>query len=249
MIEGIREQRKNISELSRMKTIIKLGRRVAHEVKNPLTPIKLSAEQILRTLMDKNPNYEDIIRQSVKYIIDETEHLKKVSYGFLDLSRLDELNVEPFDLVDVLRGEVFNYKQIYSHIDFDFYVGNVSVLEGDKDESSCYVVMDKFKIRQVLKNLINNSIEALGEKKGVIRITLTQGDGRVVIEVLDNGVGMDEEGMDLIFNFDNSTKEIGTGLGLFIVKRIIELHRGHIEIQSKKNKGTRVILDLPIKTE
>lgn len=249
MIEGIREQRKNISELSRMKTIIKLGRRVAHEVKNPLTPIKLSAEQILRTLKDKNPNYEDIIKQSVKYIIDETEHLKKVSYGFLDLSRLDELNVEPFDLVDVLRGEVFNYKQIYGHIDFDFFVGDVSVLDGDRDALSCFVVMDKFKIRQVLKNLINNSIEAVGDKKGVIRIALTRGDGRVTIEVVDNGVGMDEEGMDLIFNFDYSTKEIGTGLGLFIVKRIIELHRGRIDIQSEENKGTKVILDLPVRIE
>jgi hypothetical protein len=70
MIEGIREQKRTISEMSRMKTIIRLGRRVAHEVKNPLTPIKLSAEQILKALKDKNPNYEKIIKQSINYIID-----------------------------------------------------------------------------------------------------------------------------------------------------------------------------------
>ena len=167
MIEGIREQKKAISAMSRMKTIIRLGRRVAHEVKNPLTPIKLSAEQILKALNDKNPNYEEIIKQSVNYIIDETEHLKRVSYGFLDLSRLDEINPEEFDLVDLTREELFNVTQIYSHIDFSFFVES-----GEGEIKTMMVTLDKVKIKQVLKNLITNSIEAIGEKKGEIRINL-----------------------------------------------------------------------------
>jgi len=252
MIEGIREQKKTISEMSRMKTIIKLGRRVAHEVKNPLTPIKLSAEQILLSLKDKNPDYEDIIKQAVKYIIDETEHLKKVSYGFLDLSRLEELNLESFDLLHMLRKEVFNYKQIYTHIRFELFVDDVPVLSKDDDAGGCRVVLDRFKIKQVLNNLINNSIEGIGDRKGEIRVSLRCGEergGRVLIEVVDDGAGMDEEGMDFIYNFDYSTKEIGSGLGLFIVKRIIELHKGTIEIESEKDRGTRVILDLPVRLE
>jgi len=235
-----------------MKTIIKLGRRVAHEVKNPLTPIKLSAEQILLSLKDKNPDYEDIIKQAVKYIIDETEHLKKVSYGFLDLSRLEELNLESFDLLHMLRNEVFNYKQIYTHIRFELFVDDVPVVSKDDDAGGCRVVLDRFKIKQVLNNLINNSIEGIGERKGEIRVSLRCGEergGRVLIEVVDDGAGMDEEGMDFIYNFDYSTKEIGSGLGLFIVKRIIELHKGTIEIESEKDRGTRVILDLPVRIE
>jgi len=244
MIEGIREQKRTISEMSRMKTIIRLGRRVAHEVKNPLTPIKLSAEQILKALNDKNPNYEEIIKQSINYIIDETEHLKRVSYGFLDLSRLDEINAEEFDLVDLIREELFNVTQIYSHIDFSFFVES-----GKGEAKTLEVTLDKIKIKQVLKNLITNSIEAIGEKKGEIRINLVKNDHdkRVTIEVADNGGGMDKKKIERAFEVDYSTKDIGTGLGLFIVKRIVELHKGSIEILSEENKGTRVILDLPEK--
>ena len=241
MIEGIKEQKKNISEISRMKTIIKLGRRVAHEVKNPLTPIKLSAEQILRALKDKNPNYENIIRQSIDYIIDETEHLKKVSYGFLDLSKLDELNPKQFDLADVTREEVFNYRQIYSQIHF--------FMDEETDTGNFMVTLDKFKLKQVLKNLIINSIEAIGEKKGEVRINLKKSKNRVFIEVKDNGIGMEKDALGLIYNVDYSTKKIGTGLGLFIVKRIIDLHKGHIHVESEKNKGTRVKVELPAKIE
>jgi signal transduction histidine kinase len=246
MIEGIREQKKTISEMSRMKTIIRLGRRVAHEVKNPLTPIQLSAEQILKVLKDKNPNYEEIIKQSVNYIIDETEHLKKVSYGFLDLSRLDAINPEEFDLVDLTREELFNVTQIYSHISFSFSVGPG---EEDNKIKTLKVTLDKIKMKQVLKNLISNSIDAIGEKKGEIRINMQKNinSGRVMIKVEDNGIGMDKKEIICAFEVDYSTKDVGTGLGLFIVKRIVELHKGYIEIHSEKNKGTQVILDLPEK--
>ncbi|MCP5053889.1 MAG: HAMP domain-containing histidine kinase [bacterium] len=243
MIDGIREQKKSISEISQMKTIIRLGRHVAHEVKNPLTPIQLSAEQILRSLRDKNPNYEEIIKQSVNYIIDETEHLRKVSYGFLDLSRLDEISAESFDLVVLAQDEMFSVRQIYAHIDF-----SVEVEGGGSDNIGAVpvpVTLDKVKIKQVLKNLINNSIEAIGEKPGEVRVNFKKRDGRVILEVKDNGVGMDKSETERMFETDFSTKEIGTGLGLFIVKRIIELHKGQIMVRSEKDKGTSIILDLP----
>jgi signal transduction histidine kinase len=247
MIEGIREQKKNISEISRMKTIIKLGRRVAHEVKNPLTPIKLSAEQILMALRDKNPKYEEIIKQSVDYIIDEANHLKKVSYGFLDLSKLDELKLQKFDLATLTRDEVFKYSQIYSHI--AFRLDDDAGVDTDKEKVDWLVNLDKFKLKQVFKNLINNSIEAIGERDGEVRVNLKRRGDRVLIEVKDNGGGMDADALDLIYNVDYSTKKIGTGLGLFIVKRITELHKGHIRVESEKNKGTCVTIDLPVRVE
>lgn len=244
MIDGIREQKKNISELSRMRTIIRLGRHVAHEVKNPLTPIKLSAEQILLALRDKNPNYEEIIRQSVNYIIDETEHLKRVSYGFLDLSKLDEVMPESFDLMDLVRDEMYNVRQLYNNIRFDVTCNDC---EGeDARTSNLPVVMDKIKIKQVLKNLINNSIEAIGEKQGDIHFTVKTRNQRVIMELQDNGSGMDEADFDRVFEKDYSTKEVGTGLGLFIVKRIVELHKGTIRIESTIDEGTTVIMDLPV---
>ncbi len=251
MLEGIREQRRNISEISRMKTIIRLGRHVAHEVKNPLTPIKLSAEQILRVLADKNPGYEEMIKQSVNYIIDETDHLKKVSYGFLDLSKMDEINTEEFDLVPLIHDEMFNVKQLFSHIDFQVEIRgeNGSTESPENIKKGVRVKLDKIKIKQLLKNIINNSIEAIGDKKGEIRLFLEKANGRIFITLEDNGIGMNEEESRRLFELDYTTKEIGSGLGLFIVKRIIELHKGHIRIQSEKNKGTTIFVDLPEKVE
>jgi hypothetical protein len=108
MLEGIKEQKKNISEIARMKTLVELGRRVAHEVKNPLTPIKLSAEQILRSLQDQGGDPKPVITSAVRYIIEETEHLQRVAYGFLNLSKLDELQAAPF-LLDVLIAEEISH--------------------------------------------------------------------------------------------------------------------------------------------
>jgi signal transduction histidine kinase len=131
---------------------------------------------------------------------------------------------------------------VYSHIDFSLAEEPQELQQG-----SFLVTLDKFKIKQVLKNLINNCIEAIGEKRGEIKLSLEYGADRVLIEVKDNGIGMGEKGLNMVYNIDYSTKQIGTGLGLFIVKRIIDLHKGHIDIESEKNKGTRVIMELPVK--
>ena len=234
MVDGIKEQKKSISEISRMKTLLKMGRRVAHEVKNPLTPIKLSAEQILRSIKDKREGYENMIEKSVHFIIDESEHLKKVSYGFLDFSRLDEVNPEWFDLFEAAKEEVASFKSLYPKIDFHFSVKG-------RDFRVCW---DRLKIKQVVKNILINSIEAIGDRRGKIHLNLEEEAKRIRIDISDNGIGLDNRELELIFDEDYSTKEIGTGLGLFIVKRIVELHLGRIEIRSKKNRGTTVTLDM-----
>jgi two-component system nitrogen regulation sensor histidine kinase NtrY len=235
MVEGIREQRKNVSEISRMKTLVNLGRRVAHEVKNPLTPIKLSAEQIQRSLVDKRENYEETIRKSVQFIIDETEHLKKVSYGFLDLSRLEEIDGVEFDIVGLLREEVLHFKQIYSTIEF--------VTDCGSDRLN--VRLDQVKIKQVVKNILLNSIEAIGDGPGQIQIILRESADHLTMQFIDNGIGMDDEEIRLIFEEDYSTKETGVGIGMFIIKRIVDLHRGKITFESVKGRGTTVTIRLP----
>jgi len=235
MVEGIRRDKQNISEISRMKTIIKLGRRVAHEVKNPLTPIKLSAEQILSIIKDKKPGWEELIKKSVHFIVDETEHLQRVAFGFLDLSRLDEILAEDFDLLALIEEEVFHFTQIYPRIHF--------MVKGE--QAKYPVFLDKIKIKQVLTNLILNSLEAIGEKNGRITLALMPADERLVLGITDDGLGMDAEEIGQVFNIEYSTKDTGSGLGLFIVKRIIELHGGAIHLHSQRGKGTTVTLDLP----
>lgn len=235
MVKGVAEQKKNISEISRMKILVDLSRRVAHEVKNPLTPIRLSAQQIEEALKDKRKDYEEIIKKSVSFIIDETEHLKKVAYGFLDLSKLDKIERTRVNLNKLVHNEIKNMINLYPNVKFKF--------QGGKGNFPVFV--DVIKIRQAVVNLLNNSIDAIGEKPGQIEILVQELNGKIVIEVKDNGIGMDKQELDKVFRGNYSSKEIGTGLGFFIVKRIVELHRGTIEIKSKKNVGTSIIIEFP----
>lgn len=242
MIEGIQEQKKNISEISRMKTLIQLGRRAAHEIKNPLTPIRLSAEQIEKAVRDKNGDSEGMIRKAVRFIIEETEHLRKVSYGFLDLSKLEDLTPDWFELSELIGQETRNLEPIYPHIRF------VLVLP----QPPVQVRADRIKIKQAIWNLMSNSIEAIEAKQASggegfpyspeIRVELKDGEEEVEIVIRDNGKGIRKKDLDLIFQEPYSSKETGTGLGLIIVRRIVELHRGSLQIVSEENRGTTVFL-------
>jgi len=239
MVMGIDEQKKNVSDIARMKTIIKLGRRVAHEVKNPLTPIQLSAEHILKSLDDKKENYDELIRKSVKYIISETNHLKKVSYGFLDLSRIDDIDKKDTELIPLIKDQIVFFIQSYPSINFEFInkLGDIKLN------------IDDIKIRQLLKNIIINAIEAIDKDNGKIEITVAKNTEFVIIKIADNGVGIAVSDISLLFEEDYSTKDIGTGIGLFVAKRIVELHKGKIEIKPRKSNGIIVTISLPLKND
>lgn len=239
MIRGIAAQKRNISEISRMKTLVDLGRRVAHEVKNPLTPIKLSAEQIRRSLQDKRAGYEETIRKSVDFIVDETEHLKKVSYGFLDLSRLDTIEAGDFLLDELLREEVNHFRQVYPGIVFQL----------DPMPERFNVRMDAVKVRQMVKNILSNSVEAMEEGPGEVRVGLQKKASEVELTFEDNGAGMDSGEVERMFDMDYSTKDSGTGLGMFIIRRIVDLHYGRLRVESRRRQGTRVRVILPLNVE
>jgi signal transduction histidine kinase len=232
MLEGIKEQKKNVSEIARMKTLVELGRRVAHEVKNPLTPIKLSAEQILRSLQDASSDQQPLIAKAVRYIIEETEHLQRVAYGFLNLSRLDELQTAPFMLNELVEEEISHLRPIYPHVRFDV----------QKARSEIAVVADRLKIKQVIANVLNNSLEAIGGKPGQVTLKVEEQGAMILITISDNGLGISREGLEMIRNENYSSKDLGTGLGLVVARRFLELHRGGLEIESQPNEGTTIFM-------
>jgi signal transduction histidine kinase len=109
---------------------------------------------------------------------------------------------------------------------------------------------DRLKITQLLKNIIINAIEAIENKNGKIKIEVNKEKGEsVIIKVADNGVGIDVKDIELLFDEDYSTKDIGTGIGLFVAKRIVDLHNGEINIKSTKGTGTEVVIKLPFKDD
>jgi signal transduction histidine kinase len=232
MLEGIQEQKKNISEISKMKTLVQLGRRVAHEVKNPLTPIRLSAEQILRSLQDKGGGDREVISSAVRYIIEETEHLRRVAFGFLSLSKLDELKVEPFSLSDLVAEAISHLRRIYPQVRF-------SVQEGG---GATDVIADRQKIKQVVDNVLTNALEAVAGREGEIEVGVSGEGGWAEIRIHDNGEGISPDELERIAREEFSSKDLGTGLGLVIARRFLERHRGGLEIQSRPGAGTTVIM-------
>jgi signal transduction histidine kinase len=230
MLEGIKEQKKNVSEIARMKTLVELGRRVAHEVKNPLTPIKLSAEQILRSLQDQDSDPKPLITKAVRYIIEETEHLQRVAYGFLNLSKLDELQPEPFILDALINEEISHLRPIYPNVNFIW----------QQPEALIAVVADRLKIKQVIANVLTNSLEAIGGKPGQVDLKVEEQGPMILIIISDNGVGISKEGLEMMRSENYSSKDLGTGLGLVIARRFLELHRGNLEIESRLQAGTTI---------
>jgi signal transduction histidine kinase len=233
MLQGIQAQQRNASEIARMKTLVQLGRRVAHEVKNPLTPIRLSAEQILRSLQDKGEAGREVIASAVRYIIEETEHLRRVAFGFLNLSKLDELKVEPFRLDDLVTEAVSHLRGIYPRVRFSVSAAGSGAID---------VVADRQKIKQVIDNVLTNALEALGAGPGDVDVALDQEESLAVVRVRDNGEGIASEELERIAREEFSTKDLGTGLGLVIARRFLELHRGGLEIESCPGKGTTVVM-------
>ncbi len=231
MLEGIKEQKKNVSEIARMKTLVELGRRVAHEVKNPLTPIKLSAEQIMRSLRDRGGDPEPVITSAVRYIIEETDHLRRVAYGFLNLSKLDELKTGPFLLDELITEAIAQISLLYPHVRFK--VDDMEAIE---------VVADRQKIKQVLDNVLTNALEAVADTDGRIEVSMAPLGAEVEVRIRDNGSGISIEELQRIANEEFSSKDLGTGLGLVIARRFLELHQGKLEIQSATGQGTLVIM-------
>lgn len=232
MLQGIQEQKNNISEISKMKTLVQLGRRVAHEVKNPLTPIRLSAEQIQRSLQDSEEINKPVIANAVRYIIEETEHLRRVAFGFLNLSKLDELKTEPFLLNDLIAEAIAPLRSIYPQVRFAM----------DESGAAIEVVADRQKIKQVIDNVLTNALEAVAGKDGKIEVSLAQEGGEVEIRIRDNGTGISGEELERIAREEFSSKDLGTGLGLVIARRFLELHQGGLDIRSGPETGTIIIM-------
>jgi two-component system, NtrC family, nitrogen regulation sensor histidine kinase NtrY len=218
-----------------------VARRIAHEIKNPLTPIKLSAQRLQRRLNDLKGRDGVLLKECTDTIINHADELKEMVNEFSNFARLPQISPSINDLNIVIQEVVGLFSQAHPQIRIDFKTDqNLKEFEFDRDQ-----------IKRVLINLFDNAIGALKgigfgkEQKIVIEIHFNEKLELVVIIVRDSGPGMKEEVLTRVFEPYFSTKEEGTGLGLAIVKRIINDHDGFIRVQSSLEKGTEFTIELP----
>ena len=212
-----------------------MARKVAHEIKNPLTPIQLSAEHLINVYNDKSENFDAALKESTSYIIHEVENLRRIAHEFLETSKEGELQKDILDLQDIIDETIIPYKKILTE--------RIQIKEHIRGEDFQFLG-DKVKIKIALRNILTNAIEAI-HKKGVISISLSRQNKKLKLVIQDTGAGIDQDMLDRIFEPYFSTKNVGTGLGLPIAKKIIEDHDGSIEAFSQENKATTITIRLP----
>lgn len=240
-----------------------VARRLAHEIKNPLTPIQLSAERLqhrLKPLLDEES--ADLLQRMSHTIIQQVDTMKKMVDAFSEYARSPELKITDVDINNLIQEVVDLYRVNPAD------VGIVLDLDNDLPLLS----VDKDRIRQLLVNVIKNAFEAMSEakeeevkqegskgasnknaakEKSVLRLTTKletsgNGDQKFVLNVIDNGLGIDEELLPNLFEPYKTSKPKGSGLGLAIVKRIVEEHKGRVLAENNEGRGARISIYLPI---
>jgi nitrogen fixation/metabolism regulation signal transduction histidine kinase len=211
-----------------------VARRVAHEIKNPLTPIRLSAERIARRLRSGGPDLPETIERGTKVIVDEVRVLKSLVDEFSRFARLPEMKPEPVDLAGLAASAVRLFEGARDGVQVRL----------DSRLSRERVLLDPEQIKRVLINLIDNALEACGPV-GETVVRLSDGAHGVTIEVADTGRGIPVRDREKLFLPDFTTKGRGTGLGLAIVSRIVADHNGTIRVEDNRPTGARFIIELP----
>lgn len=228
----------DVSEAQRHQAWSEVARRLAHEIKNPLTPIQLSAERVESKLKDKL-SVEDLqmLQRSTQTIVNQVESLKIMVNEFADYARTPKLKKEDTDINEFIQ-EIL-----------DLYESSKVRIKYDNVKGSLIVSLDKNKLRQVFINLIENSIDALeSTKKPLIYISVIKRMKTLIFKISDNGPGVPSELINRVFEPYVTSKTKGTGLGLAIVYKIIDEHNGDIKILNDKKGGTLVTFKIPIES-
>ena len=236
MAADLLRQRKELERTHRLAAWAEMARQVAHEIKNPLTPIQLNAEHLRRVHADRGEPMSPILEQCVDTILTQVRLLRQIASEFSSFASSPTARLSRVDVPELLREVVEPYRAgLDERIDF--------VMEVPASLPAVYA--DRTLISRSLTNIVENALHAM---PGRGRLTVIAGaqDHVVRIRVSDTGVGMDAEALARAFEPYFSTKATGTGLGLPIAKRNVELSGGTIAVESERDKGTSVELRLPI---
>jgi nitrogen fixation/metabolism regulation signal transduction histidine kinase len=236
MAYELKRQRAQLERTNRLEAWAEMARQVAHDIKNPLTPIQLSAEHLRRVHDDQGAPLTPVLENCIDTILTQVRLLRQIAGEFSSFASTPSPRPVPTDVGDLLREVLQAYAAgLADRVGLSLQV----------DEGLPALQLDRTLIGRAVTNVVENALHAM-PGGGALSVRAAQEDGAVVITVRDTGVGMDEEALSRIFEPYFSTKAIGTGLGLTIARRNVELHGGSIDVESRRGEGTTVKLTLPI---
>jgi nitrogen fixation/metabolism regulation signal transduction histidine kinase len=228
MLDELEHTRRRIAYLQRVGAWQEMARRIAHEIKNPLTPIQLAVQQLREKDPGVDERFSQLLHDSVEIVEDEVESLRRMVTSFSQFAKVPEVELEPVALARVLS----EFERAYGHVDAE--------LEVELPGEDLRVSGDRQLLKQVLVNLVENaalSTAEAGVEQPRIRVHAIRESERAVLVVEDNGPGIARERRELVFEPYETTRAHGTGLGLAIVKKIVLDHGGEVAVSESESLG------------
>jgi len=234
MVDELEQSAALLARSERESAWREMAKQIAHEIKNPLTPMKLSVQYLQKAWDEKAPDWDERLKRFSNTLIEQINSLSIIASEFSDFAKMPRSNFQHIDLADIITNAIGIFKSS-SHINFEFTPGN-----------KYYVFADKEQLLRVFNNLIKNSIQAIPvPEEGLIKIVLSSDNTNHYIHFEDNGKGIPIAMQEKIFYPSFTTKSGGMGLGLAMAKNIIENSSGTISFESKEAVGSTFVISLP----
>ncbi len=236
MISALEESAQKLARSERETAWREMAKQVAHEIKNPLTPLKLGVQLLEKSWKEKDPKFEAKFERFTKSFIEQIESLSHIASEFSNFAKMPETKLERVNLIEIIEQSIILYRQHdETIIHFDNTAGSDIIVNVDRDQ-----------ILRCFNNLIKNAIEAKSDERHcIVTIMLYRKADSVFVEIKDNGTGMHSELERKIFTPNFTTKSSGTGLGLAFVKQAIENIDGNITFDTAPGIGTTFYIEIP----
>jgi len=232
LIKELKEKAEKLAKSERKSAWKKMAQQIAHEIKNPLTPMRLSVQHFEKTIQKNDENLNQRVKEFTSTMLQQIDTMSAVASAFSNFASLTKEVLEEFALEKEVGKIVDLYKK--EGVQFEF------------EKKDCYVKMDKTHLTRVLNNLIQNAIQAISSKKEKkIKLSINNNGKFWCIQIKDNGSGIRKEIRDKIFEPNFTTKNSGMGLGLAMVKNIINDFQGEISFITKLGEGTTFFVQIP----
>ncbi len=235
MIDELTESADLLAKSERESAWREMAKQVAHEIKNPLTPMKLSLQYLKKSWEEKTPDWGIKFEKFTGTMIEQIESLSRIASEFSDFAKMPRAHNENINIVNLIENAIALYQD------------NKQLINLIRPATTpCFIFADKTQMLRVINNLLKNSIQAINDvPNGRVDVEIVCEGKRITIKVTDNGTGISKEESEKIFSPNFTTKTGGMGLGLAMVKSIVESYDGSIRFESEKNKGTTFFVELP----
>ena len=243
MTSELLAQKERLVQTERVAAWRELARRLAHELKNPLFPLQLTVENLMRARTQSPEQFDEVFHESSATLLAEISNLKTIIGRFSEFSKMPHPQLQAMEMNEIVRGVVKLYQAqlqapgrapIACELELDEHVGTIAA--------------DPDLLHRALSNLVLNAMDAMPDG-GTLTLRTRRADGKVIVEVADTGSGLTPEECERIFTPYYTSKQHGTGLGLAIVQSVVSDHGGRIGVQSEPGRGTTFVIELPGDTD